>query len=206
MHLSRFRLSRVFGILPLVCFCAVAQATLIEFTATLSGSAESPPNASPGTGYTKVTYDDIAHSLRVEATFSGLTGTTTAAHIHAATALPGVGTASVATQTPSFIGFPLGVMAGSFDNTYDLTLAASFRAGYITANGGTAASAEVALVTAMLDGKSYFNIHTSTFGGGEIRGFLTKIPDDGSTTSLLALSLVALIGIARSHRSKTARG
>src|SRR4051812_49637654 len=52
-----------------------AGAALISYTATLSGPAESPPNASPGTGSTQVDYDSTAHTLRVRATFSGLTGT-----------------------------------------------------------------------------------------------------------------------------------
>lgn len=64
-------------------------------------------------------------------TFSGLLGNTTASHIHAATAVAGVGTAGVATQTPSFSGFPLGVKAGAMDTTFDMTLASSFNASYI---------------------------------------------------------------------------
>ena len=68
----------------------------------------------PRTGFATVVYDDLAHTLSVDASFSGLLGTTTAAHIHAATAVPGVGTAGVATQTPSFVGFPLGVTSGTF--------------------------------------------------------------------------------------------
>ena len=34
------------------------------FTANLSGPAKDPPNMSPGTGFTTVTYDNVAHSLR----------------------------------------------------------------------------------------------------------------------------------------------
>jgi hypothetical protein len=43
----------------------------------------------------------------------------------------------------------------------------------VTANGGTNASAEAALFQAIAEGKAYVNVHSSMFGGGEIRGFLT---------------------------------
>ena len=125
------------------------------FLATLDGVSESPPNASPGTGITRVTIDIMAHTMRVEATFSGLTGTTTASHIHAATATPFTGTAGVATQTPTFSGFPLGVTSGSYDSTFDMTALASYNAAFVTANGGTAASAEAALFSAIIAGPDF---------------------------------------------------
>ena len=85
-----------------------------DFFAELSGPAEFPPNASPGTGLAIVRYDPVLHTLRVEANFFGLTGTTTASHIHCCTAVPFAGTAGVATTTPTFAGFPLGVTAGAY--------------------------------------------------------------------------------------------
>ena len=175
-----------------------AQGTI--YNVTLNGPNESPANASPGTGIGTVTYDGTAHSLRVQVTFSGLTGTTTASHIHGATAVAGAGTAGVATQTPSFSNFPLGVTSGSMDQTLDLTLSSSFNAAYITANGGTAATAETALAAAMAAGKSYLNIHSSTFGGGEIRGFLVAAVPEPSTFALGGLGLLMLAGAARSRR------
>ena len=48
----------------------------------------SEPTASLGTGYGTALYDDVAHTLALDASFSGLTGNTTNSHIHAATALP----------------------------------------------------------------------------------------------------------------------
>ena len=106
----------------------------------------------------------------MQANFSGLTGNVTASHIHA-TVVPPSTTAGVATQTPTFTGFPSGVTSGSYDNTFDLTQAASFNAAFVTANGGVPA-AETALAAALGNGLSYLNIHTTAFPGGEIRGFL----------------------------------
>jgi CHRD domain len=158
-----------------------AQAATLQFTANLSGAAESPANASPATGIAQVILDNIAHTMQVQATFSGLTGTTTAAHIHSATIAPFTGTAAVATATPTFPGFPSGVTSGTYINLFDLTQASSYSSAFVTANGGTTAGAEAALQAGLLAGKAYFNIHTSTFGGGEIRGFFvqqsTSVPE-----------------------------
>jgi hypothetical protein len=161
---------------------------IIVYFANLDGPSEAPPNASPGTGLATVTIDTVLHTMRVEATFTDLIGTTTAAHIHAATAVPGVGTAGVATQTPSFSGFPLGVSAGAMDTTFDMTLASSYNAAYITANGGTTASAEAALFGSFAAGTAYFNVHSSQFPGGEIRGFL-QVPAPGTLAPLGLLAL-----------------
>jgi hypothetical protein len=163
---------RTFAAGVAVLMAASSQAALVTFTAFLDGPSEAPPNASPGTGVAQVDWDTTLHTMRVQASFTGLIGNTTAAHIHAATAVPGAGTAGVATQTPSFIGFPLGVTSGAMDNTFDMTLASSYNPSYITANGGTPASAELALFNALSQGRAYFNIHSQAFPGGEIRGFL----------------------------------
>src|SRR5205814_4888726 len=99
--------------ISLTCASA-APAAITIYGATLTGPNESPPNASPGTGTATVTIDTIANTMTVYVTFSGLTGTTTASHIHAATATPFTGTAGVATTVPTFPGFPLGVTAGLY--------------------------------------------------------------------------------------------
>lgn len=177
----------------LVGVAQTANATLFAYYAVLDGPSEAPSNTSPGIGYALVNYDDLAHTLYVNVSFSGLIGPVTASHIHAATPTPFAGTAGVATTTPTFQGFPSGVMSGNYVNTLDLTQASSFRAAFITANGGTVAGAETALATAMAAGKSYFNIHTTSFPGGEIRGFLTPVPEPGSIL-LAGLGLAGLAG------------
>ena len=139
----------------------------------------------------------MAHTLRLQASFTGLIGTTTAAHIHGPTAVPLTGTAGVATTTPTFPGFPLGVTAGTYDQTFDLTSLSSYNPAFVTANGGTAASAEAALFSAIDTDRSYLNIHSTVYGGGEIRGFLTKVPDGGATLGLLSLGFMTAGALRR---------
>ncbi len=175
----------------LLSIASMAHGAIIVYSANLNGPNEAPPNASLGTGFAVVTVDKVANTMRVEATFSGLTGTVTIAHIHAATLVPGAGTAGVATTQPTFAGFPVGVTSGSYDATLDMTLASSYNAAYVTANGGTPASAFTALQASMAAGTSYFNIHSSTFGGGEIRGFLVPEPTTAALVGVAGLGFVA---------------
>lgn len=169
-------------------------AAILYYATSMSGPQEAPPNASPGSGTAFITVDTLLNSMRIQATFSGLLGNTTQAHIHGPTVVPGTGTAGVMTRTPSFVGFPLGVTSGSMDDTYDLTLATSYSAGFITANGGNTAGAQTALLNALASGSSYFNIHTSSFTGGEIRGFLVvSVPEP--TSMLLLGGFIAGAGV-----------
>lgn len=165
------------------------------FTAILNGSSESLPNASPGTGFARITFDLSAHTMEVQVNFSGLLGTTTASHIHAATASPGTGVAPVATMAPAFAGFPLGVTSGTYDHTFNTLDPSFYLPAYLAAHGGTAVGAEAALDASLLAGTSYFNIHTSVVPGGEIRGFLNAVPEPFSTF-WAALPIAGMLGVA----------
>lgn len=173
-----------------------AEGSLLIYESGLSGAAEVPPNASPGTGFGRVTIDTVAETMRVQATFSGLLGTTTASHIHSP-ALP-TATAGVATQVPTFTGFPLGVTSGSYDHTFDLTLASTYNPAFVTANGGTVAGAELALRTGLSLGRAYLNVHTSSFPAGELRGNLVQnaAPEPG-TMGLMVLGALGLLAARR---------
>jgi hypothetical protein len=146
--------------------------TVIVFTATLNGGNQNPPLAVSGTGTTKVTWNTLTNEMTIDITFSGLTTSTTAAHIHCCVDPPG--NTGVATTVPSFPGFPLGVTAGTYSRTFDMTNSSSYNPAFVTAHGGTAASAAAALLAGLEAGQAYLNIHTTMFPGGEIRGFLQQ--------------------------------
>jgi len=186
--------------LPVILLLAVAiptQAASFTFTANLSGPGEAPPNASPGTGFATIVFDNVAHTLSVNVAFSGLLANTTASHIHCCAIPPAA--AGVATQLPTFAGFPLGVTSGTFSNVLDLTSASSYNPAFVTLNGGSISASEAALLAGALAGTAYLNIHTTQFGGGEIRGFLAQVPEL-STMSLLFIGVIGIVGLGWSRR------
>jgi hypothetical protein len=121
-----------------------ANATTYPISVTLSGAQEVPANTSTGTATLTGTYNDSSNVLKYTITFSGLSANTTAAHFHAP-APPGISAGIVYAAT----GFPTGVTSGTYSDSIVLT-----------------AGQEDTLKM----GLWYFNIHTTTFTNGEIRG------------------------------------
>lgn len=195
------RIRHFLAFLILLLTASLCQAT--PFHAALSGPAEATPNASPGTGMVTGNFDPVAHTLSINVTFSGLLAPTTAAHIHCCSVVPGAGTAGVATQTPTFSGFPLGAMAGNYNAVFDTSLPASWNGAFLTANGGGTAGAEQAFNAGLLAGQAYFNIHSMQFPSGEIRGFLQPVPEPANI-ALWGGGLLVLIGALR-RRAGAAR-
>lgn len=181
-------------------FATVAASLLLAGAAqagvtTFSGSFAPEAPGATGSGSLTMEYDEGDHTLSIDASWAGLSGITTNAHIHCCTALPNTGTAGVALATGGILpGFPLGVSSGSYTRIIDLTLTTNYNAAFVAASGGTAAGAEARLIANLISRNAYFNIHSSTFTGGEIRAFVTarssSVPEPG-TWALTALGLVA---------------
>jgi hypothetical protein len=157
-----------------------------------------------GSGTLYMEYDEHDNTLAITTTFAGLSGTTTVAHIHCCTASANTGNAGVALAggvNGSLINFPVGVQGATYSQNFDLELTAVYGLAFLNNNGGTANSARDAMLTAFDSGRAYLNIHTSpNFGGGEIRAWITPVPEPG-TWALMALGLAGVAAAARRRRS-----
>jgi hypothetical protein len=122
-----------------------AFARQIHFTAKLSGGGEAPPNQSPARGHVDATLDTDTNTLTWRVTYSGLSAAPTGAHFNGPVAYSGL-TAEVNAPIQVDTSGPL-------------------RSPF----GGTAVID--ATQTKDLKGKRwYFNLHSTKFPNGEIRG------------------------------------
>jgi len=90
------------------------------------------------------------------------------------------------------------VTSGTYDHTFDLTQASTYNPSF---DGGLPASQEPTLLAGLAAGDAYLNIHTTAFPGGEIRGFLTTVPEPGG----YLLFGAALAGIALLRKRRIAQ-
>jgi len=151
---------------------ASAQITLQAF---LYGTNEVPANASTATGFGTVLLNAAQTQITVNESWSGLIGgPATLSHIH--TGAAGV----IGPVTFGFTGVPSATSGSIPQQTFSIT---------------------PAQVTTLLSGGMYMNVHDGTFGGGEIRGQLTVVPEP-STLALWGLSGVGGLLIWMRRRAK----
>src|SRR5262249_34571467 len=93
-----------------------------------------PPSGSAGTGAAVVVINPVANIMSVGVNFSGLGSGTTMSHIHCCLSFPFQpnNNVMVATTTPTFPGFPLGVTAGNYAMTFNLLNPATYNPAFIT--------------------------------------------------------------------------
>ena len=149
-----------------------------------------------GSGSAFASFDDLTNVFTFSAVFSGLSGLTTQAHFHCCTTTPFVSTAGIAVDSPS-LPIPLGVSEGVFGASLDLDDAGNFNPDFIGV-GGTVAGAIARFKAGLDTGKVYLNIHSTTFRGGEIRGFML-VPEPASVALVLA-ALAAMGAVGRRQR------
>ena len=116
-------------------------------TITMTGAQETPPITTAATGTINANYNRFTKTLSYTVAFSGLVDSAVAAHIHG---LGGPGVLAPVLQT--FSPFPRR-KEGSYSGTLFID-GVKFTEEYL------------------LGGRYYINIHSKTFGNGEIRGQL----------------------------------
>jgi len=177
MGLSRSRAVLVLAVAVVAFAFTSANAQL--YHATLNGSSEDPPSGSAGVGTATVEIDPVSHTIHITTDFSGLTGISSVAHIHAPTVDPMSGIADVAIP---LIGFPAGSTSGNYDMILFLNQDNTYSTEFLAANGQSATQAEAALMQAIAEGRAYINIHSDIYPNGEIKGFLAdSVPVQEST-------------------------
>lgn len=198
----RYRTACIALSLAMGAMSAPAAAAVHVFSSPLGPEV----SGATGSGLVTVIFDTDANTLQINASWSGLSGATTVAHIHCCTAVPGAGIVGVAVTPGTLPGFPSGVTAGSYAINLNLADPATYTGGptgFLTGAGGTAALAEARLLEGIQNGQAYFNIHSGRFPGGEIRGFLAPVPEPG-TWALLIAGFGVLGGAMRSRRRSVA--
>jgi CHRD domain/PEP-CTERM motif len=158
------------------------------FDASLTGAQEVPPNASPASGTGTFVLNDAGTELAFTLDYSGLTGgPVVGAHFH--NAPRGVNGPIVRGYDPALFSSPAGAVSEVWLSTDPEPLTPT-------------------LVSELLAGRIYFNIHTADgvppdFPGGEIRGQLVAaaaaVPEPG-TLLLLAAGAFLLFGFTGSRR------
>jgi CHRD domain len=122
-----------------------AHAATINLKADLKASSEVPPKDSSGTGTLTGTLDTDTNEFKYHVEFSGLTGPVAAAHFHG----PAAEGANAKPQLP-------------------------IKSSPITSPLDGKATLTPEQAKDLVDGKWYFNLHTSANLGGEIRGQVVK--------------------------------
>ena len=198
-------MKRFISLLALALAMAATPAVFADtlyYRATMSGTAEAPPNPSPGYGVAFFIVDDVAQTMSMNVPFFDLLAPTTVAHLHCCTGAALTGTAPPATTVPNLPDFPTGVTSGQYQRTFSLTDPGFYNPDFIAANGGTVDSALAALLSGIASNESYFNIHSSEYPAGEIRGFLVAAPiPEPSTWGMLALGVGMLALWGRRRRA-----
>lgn len=156
---------------------AVARAN-VNFTIYMTGAQESPANGSLAAGGGIATFDSVANTIDVSVFFVGLSAPATLSHIHLGG--PGVNGPVIV----SFVPYTPSATGGSII--------------------GAGLAFPVGNIPDLMAGNTYFNIHTSTYPGGEIRGQLMPVVvPEPSTLTLAGLGLVAAGGIAFKRRQRS---
>jgi MYXO-CTERM domain-containing protein len=158
-----------------------------SFTVSLDPQQEADPvGGRTGTGIGNITLS--GNTLTLNITFSGLSGTFSADHIH--------GPAAATPATTAGVLYGLQALTTTSDGGH-----AGVISGTVTLTAGTGGFDLPTQLAQLNSGMWYVNIHTSpNFAGGEIRGQILPVPEP----SAWALGILAVGGLWLMRRRWTA--
>ena len=169
------RLSRILATLSVFVFLVTsvfASGGRRTLRATLRGFSEVPAKSTTGQGSFRAILDQTARTITFTLTFSGLSGPPLASHIHFAQKDVNGGVQVFFCDGTGHPACPTGT-SGTITGT---VTAADVIA--TTPDQGIENGEFDKLVQAILAGKTYVNIHSAQFPGGEIRGQISA-DDEG---------------------------
>lgn len=185
---------KIAALAALVVVASPAVAVTVYNGVLNTANENNPLDTGPGMGYGTLTVSDDTNSISVNLAFSGLSAPSVAGHIHCC--------APLGTNTGVAIPFTFtSGTAGTIISTFDLTSAATYTAGFVTANGGTVLGAQTAFLAGLAANQAYFNIHTRNFPGGEIRAQIGLVPEPA--TWGMMITGFGLVGGALRRRQAT---
>ncbi len=155
---------------------AQAQTSFVSF---LNGAQEAPtPRVTPAFGNGTVLMNAARTQITINLTFQGLLAPLTIAHIH---------NGAVGISGPVII-----------DIRNLITTTADGSGGSIM---NAVLNIDMAQANVLLSGNGYFNLHTTQFPAGEIRGQINVVPEP-STYLLMATGLGGLVLVARRRHAR----
>jgi len=192
-----FGLMGLLAIGLLACAASGAQAALILGDANLNGAQEVPPVATAAIGVSILNVDSNTGLFDLELFVSGITQAqlagvgpnNTPVHIH--NAPPGVNGPIVVD-----LGF-----LGTIDDIGTLGFKLAVEGAQFGGTQGGLNSDTATNIANLLAGNMYVNVHTTTAGGGEIRGQINAIPEPTS----IGLGLIGVCGLAAACRRRKRR-
>jgi hypothetical protein len=162
----------LYSTIALVTFGISGNAATLLFTATMNGANERPnPVATGATGSATLTIDDVTGAWSLVGNYTGLTSTSTLAHIHGPAGVNG-------TASPVFDLSHGSATSGTLSGA---------------SNPPTVAAYNAQQITDLKNGLHYVNVHSVNFGPGEIRGQLVPIPEPAA----LGFGLLGVLLILR---------